>query len=607
MNTPINRTHSISHHINHTMSHVMNHTMSHVINHVTKNHATKASIALISVLLSACGQMSNAHGNAMANGDAVTQSGMAGKTDSKDMLPSKTLKSLSALPQITAHLGETGQQVIDADKPTLVKFWASWCPLCLGTLAETQDWRQDPTFAGLNIITVASPSHLNEKPAEEFRQWYAGVQGDYPKLPVLLDDSGELIARLGVQVYPSWAILDKKGNLVRLIKGNLTTEQAQALAANADNDFADLKGKNTPSVVANAKPASSTKAFYKADGSPIRTKTIYLAGGCFWGVEAYMERIDGVVDAVSGYANGNTDNPSYEQVIAGSGHAETVKVTYDSDKIDLATLLAYYFRVIDPTSVNKQGNDRGVQYRTGIYYPKDSTAEDKAVITNALAQLQNKHKSPIVVENLPLQNFTQAEDYHQDYLSKNPNGYCHIDISLADDAPPTEPSQSLAPASSIEQALDPKRYQAYKDKNLKNTLSKAQYNITQNGGTERAFSHEYDHLFAPGIYVDVVSGEPLFLSTDKYNSGCGWPSFTKPIAPQVITQHNDTSYNMIRTEVRSRVADSHLGHVFPDGPKDKGGLRYCINGGALQFIPVDKMQQSGYGVFVPKIKVSNEN
>lgn len=327
-----------------------------------------------------------------------------------------------------------------------------------------------------------------------------------------------------------------------------------------------------------------------------------------------MERVAGVVDAVSGYANGSSSqpNPSYEQVIAGSGHAETVKVTYDADKTDLATLLQYYFRVIDPTSLNKQGNDRGEQYRTGIYY---TDSADKAVIDSALTALSSRYSQPIVVENEALSHFYQAEDYHQDYLSKNPNGYCHIDISLADDAPTTASTaqnsgngsrqgtstKRLAPATTVAQTLDASRYQDF-DKNLKSRLTKAQYNITQNAGTERAFSHEYDHLFAPGLYVDVVSGEPLFLSTHKYDSGCGWPSFTQPISPEVITEHEDTSFNMTRIEVRSRVADSHLGHVFPDGPADKGGLRYCINGGALQFIPVNLMSQSGYGALVDSVK-----
>ena len=569
-----------------------------------KNASTFGVMTVLSAgILVACGQMSSAESKASAsNGKQKSES-----ISSRDMLPSDMLKQMQSLPQLTKGLGDTGAAVIDPNKPTLVKFWASWCPLCLGTLEETEEWRTDPKFADLNMVTVASPGHLNEKEDGDFSTWYAGVQADYPKLPVLSDPSGQLIEKLGVQVYPSWAILDKNGNLVHLVKGNITAEQAYALAENANNDFADLKAGN-------AKPANAQAldnnnkietikqkdgVYYNDKGKPINTRSIYLAGGCFWGVEAYMERVDGVVDAVSGYANGDTANPSYEQVIRGSGHAETVKVTYDADKIDLDTLLKYYFRVVDPTSLNKQGNDRGVQYRSGIYY---TDKEDKAVIDAALKRVQSQNKQKVVVENEALDNFYIAEAYHQDYLAKNPNGYCHIDLSLAADKPEGAARVKLAPVNTVAEALEPKRYAGFDKDALKNTLTKAQYNITQDAGTERAFSHEYDDLFAPGIYVDVVSGEPLFLSTDKYQSGCGWPSFTKPIDMQVITQHEDKAFNMVRTEVRSRVADSHLGHVFPDGPKDRGGLRYCINGGALQFIPVSVMPQSGYAPLVKLVK-----
>lgn len=564
--------------------------------------------ALSAGLLLACGQMSSAENNDSSNAKVSTKN--SGVTSSRDMLPSDMLKQMQALPQLTTGLGKNGAAVIDPNKPTLVKFWASWCPLCLGTLEETEKWRTDPKFSDLNVVTIASPGHLNEKASGEFSTWYAGVQADYPKLPVLVDASGELINKLGVQVYPSWAILDKSGNLVHLVKGNITAEQAYALAENAGNDFAELKsGKAKPATAQaldNNNKIETIKqkdgVYYNDKGKAINTRTIYLAGGCFWGVEAYMERVDGVVDAVSGYANGDADkpNPSYEQVIRGSGHAEAVKVTYDADKTDLATLLKYYFRVIDPLSLNKQGNDRGVQYRSGIYYTDKA---DKAVIDTAIKEQQGKYKQKIVVEDKPLDNFYLAEMYHQDYLAKNPNGYCHIDLSLADDKPAgTIERTKLAPVNTVAETLSPKRYAAFDKNALKNTLTKAQYDITQNAGTERAFSHEYDDLFAPGLYVDVVSGEPLFLSTDKYASGCGWPSFTKPIDMQVITQRDDTAFNMVRTEIRSRVADSHLGHVFPDGPKDRGGLRYCINGGALQFIPVAVMPQSGYAPLVKLVK-----
>ena len=239
---------------------------------------------------------------------------------------------------------------------------------------------------------------------------------------------------------------------------------------------------------------------------------IYLAGGCFWGLEAYMERIQGVTDAVSGYANGKGDTTTY-QLLHATDHAETVKVTYDPNKISLDKLLQYYFRVIDPTSINKQGNDRGRQYRTGIYYQNE---QDKAVIEAALKTLQSKYQEPIQIEVEPLKNYVEAEEYHQDYLKKNPNGYCHIDIKKAD-----------------EPLIDDKKYPKPSDAELKQKLTALQYDVTQGKHTERSFSNEYWDNFAPGIYVDITTGEPLFSSKDKFESGCGWPSFTKPIAAEV--------------------------------------------------------------------------
>lgn len=330
------------------------------------------------------------------------------------------------------------------------------------------------------------------------------------------------------------------------------------------------------------------------------TKTIYLAGGCFWGVEAYFERLPGVIDVISGYANGKTRQPKYEEVIYnGTGHAETIEVTYNPNQISLAEILAHYFRIVEPTSLNQQGNDRGTQYRTGIYY---NDPADQAVISQALEALQEKYTAPIVIENQALQAFDAAEDYHQDYLAKNPGGYCHINVNLAhkplDDSDvliTAEQEESSTVDSSQSPQLKPQRFTVPSRSELTQKLSPIAYEVTQNNGTERAFSHEYDHLFEPGIYVDIVSGEPLFSSNDKFDSGCGWPSFSKPIDKAYVTEHRDDSFNMTRVEVRSDIADSHLGHVFPDGPRDRGGLRYCINGAALKFIPKDQMQGAGYG------------
>lgn len=303
-------------------------------------------------------------------------------------------------------------------------------------------------------------------------------------------------------------------------------------------------------------------------------KEIYLAGGCFWGLEAYMARINGVADAESGYANGPTASPSYEEVHT-SGHAETVRVQYDPDTVSLQTLLKYYFKVIDPTSLNQQGNDRGAQYRTGIYY-KDP--DELPIIQAEVALQQKKVTKTIVVEVTPLLQYSKAEEYHQDYLEKNPFGYCHIDLNLV-----TEP------------VIDPAQYPKPSDAVLKQKLTDIQYQVTQMNETERAFSNEYWDNHEPGLYVDVTTGEPLFSSTDKFDSGCGWPSFTKPIDPDVVNYIEDKSFNMVRIEVRSRSGNVHLGHVFDDGPADRGGKRYCINSASIAFIPKGEMDAKGYG------------
>lgn len=317
-------------------------------------------------------------------------------------------------------------------------------------------------------------------------------------------------------------------------------------------------------------------------------KEIYLAGGCFWGVEAFMARITGVADTQAGYANGSTDNPTYRQVCTGdTGHAETVRVRYDPAVVSLPTLLIRFFSIIDPFSVNRQGNDAGTQYRTGIYYTDEADGE---VIGAFVADRQQLYRRPLAVETGLLENFSPAEEYHQDYLEKNPGGYCHVDFGKLEEQP--------------DPWVNPEDYQRPDTGALKRTLTPEQYQVTQNSATERPFANEYWNRFEPGIYVDITTGEPLFISTDKFESGCGWPSFSRPIEQGVVRYEGDSSHGMERTEVRSRVGDAHLGHVFEDGPRERGGLRYCINSASLRFIPLSRMKEEGYGDYISRVRKS---
>lgn len=301
-------------------------------------------------------------------------------------------------------------------------------------------------------------------------------------------------------------------------------------------------------------------------------KVIYLAGGCFWGVEGYFKKLPGVYETEVGYANGKTDDTDYANVAA-TDHAETVKVCYDKSRISLEEILLHYFRIIDPLSVNRQGNDIGRQYRTGVYYIDD----DDSKIIDKVFNYEKKLHGPIAVEKSALKNFINAEDYHQDYLDKNPGGYCHIDISLSS------------------KPLFDEKYAMPSDDKLKEILDQTSYNVMRKSATEAPGTSSLNNEFRPGIYVDKITGEPLFCSSDKFDAGCGWPSFSKPITSDKLVEQVDTSHMMVRTEVVTKNSNSHLGHVFDDGPIEKGGLRYCINGTALRFIPLEKMDEEGYG------------
>lgn len=250
-------------------------------------------------------------------------------------------------------------------------------------------------------------------------------------------------------------------------------------------------------------------------------------------------------------------------------------MTYDDNLVTLREILLYYFRVIDPLSINKQGNDIGRQYRTGIYYTNDT---DAPIIAEVTKEQEEQFGQKIAVEVEPLRHYVLAEEYHQDYLKKNPSGYCHINVNDA-----------------YQPLVDPSQYEKPSELTLKETLSEEAYQVTQHAATERPFQNEYFATFEEGIYVDVTTGEPLFFAGDKFDSGCGWPSFTRPIAKDVIKYYQDKSHGMERIEVRSRSGNAHLGHVFTDGPQEQGGLRYCINSAALRFIKKEEMEETGYG------------
>lgn len=336
---------------------------------------------------------------------------------------------------------------------------------------------------------------------------------------------------------------------------------------------------NKPTVTSVAAPSVENglvpidHSYVKEEGMEV----IYVAGGCFWGTEKLMQTLYGVKDATSGYANGEDVNvPSYETV-SDTGFKETVRVVYDPEKVSLDTILFVYFRSIDPSITNRQGNDIGTQYQAGIYW-----ADDKAKETVLrIADVERERANPFAVEIEPLRSFYDAEEYHQNYLDKNVNGYCHI----------TTDEFELAARIIV----DPVDYPRPSKDEIKAKLTEFQYSVTQEEGTEPAFQNEYWNHHERGIYVDVVTGEPLFSSSDKFDSGTGWPSFSKGIDENTFVFLADHSFGMERVEARSRTGDTHLGHVFTDDSKSSTGIRYCMNSASLRFIPYDNMEKEGYG------------
>ena len=395
-----------------------------------------------------------------------------------------------------------------------------------------------------------------------------------------------------------------------------TTPQDSPLGAIQAAKDAVAAVERREGVAAPAPVSSGTTAAL----APTQFAKMLVAGGCFWCTEADLEKLPGVVAVVSGYVGGTVPNPTY-QTYAHDGYREAAEVTYDPSKVTFEQVLIYAMKHMDPTDDHGSFHDRGDYYAPAFYYANDI---EKKAITDLIADVSKNgpYKQPLAIDVEASSQFYPAEAYHQDYYKgtltkfkyeyyRNASGRdAYITSVWGTDTGPTLPWRTVTGPSIATEDITKsnptttpmwKNYVKPDAATLERELDPVAYKVTQEEGTERSGSSPLDKNYEAGIYVDILSGEPLFLSTDKFDSGTGWPSFVKPVAPTAVTERPDNTFFTKRTEVRSAIADDHLGHVFPDGPADRGGMRYCMNGAALKFIPKAEMEAAGYSEYLNQV------